>query len=88
MSDDQMNDDDDFTPVPLNIVDTMRLVSDDEWRALKAERDTLRADAERYKYLRLGSNLHVCKGPDWDRLHLYGNELDNAIDAALREDKT
>ena len=61
----------------------------DELSALRAERDALRADAERYRWLRHDDMISdweakgivsLYSGPDYTRLD--GQALDNAIDAA------
>jgi hypothetical protein len=67
--------------------------ADARFADLEAERDTARADAERYRWLRNDSgNEHDtpyvrCDGgphkDDW----LVGDQLDEALDAARRNDK-
>jgi len=46
----------------------------------EAERDALRADAERYRWLRTAR--------DWGFWCCHGTDLDAAIDAALEKDKS
>jgi hypothetical protein len=67
----------------------------DEVRGLKEQRDSLRADAERYRWLRDSSNTEcdVCVYVPANELEEAGlrwpvnDELDAAIDSAMKEQK-
>lgn len=68
------------TPAYLQIDTLERLLKEAEERE-----ESLRTDAERYRLLRSGeTDLHVCRGPSWDRLHLYGEALDKLVDAFVQ----
>jgi len=58
----------------------------------EAERDALRADAERYRWLRTARDwgFWCCHGKDGEggQILKYGADLDAAIDAALEKDKS
>lgn len=68
---------------------------DEREAKLRAEVEALRADAERYRYLRVDSAMSarpvvwMCNGdaePDQDQPPLFGNALDNAIALAQVKD--
>lgn len=57
--------------------------SEQKWAALRAERDALAKDAERYRWLR--ENATAVKAPGWHVVSETRHCLDAAIDAAMKE---
>lgn len=80
-------DEGDFVISPEALLKFATLVRNEALEALKAEVESLRTDAERYRWLRdKGDSITVCEcASDGEWIPLHPKNIDVTIDAALEE---